>query len=66
MPQFTWIGKNKVENHDKELPFKVLKPNKELSHGKGEHLLIEGDNLEALKALIIMVPGWLKKKNLKI
>ncbi len=52
MPQFTWIGKDKVENHDKDLPFRVLKPNKALSVDGSENLLIEGDNLEALKALM--------------
>ncbi len=53
MPVITWIGKDKVVNHDKELPFRVLKPVKELSVGENsENLLIEGDNLEALKALM--------------
>src|SRR3989338_3175859 len=53
MPILTWIGKDKVVNHDKELPFKVLKPVKKLSVGKeSKNLLIEGDNLEALKALM--------------
>lgn len=53
MPVINWIGKDKVINHDKELPFKVLKPVKELSVGENsENLLIEGDNLEALKALM--------------
>ncbi len=52
MPQLTWIGKDKVENHDKDLPFRVLKPNKKLSVGEDDNLLIQGDNLEALKALM--------------
>lgn len=53
MPVLTWIGKDKVINHDKELAFKVLKPVKALSVGKeSKSLLIEGDNLEALKALM--------------
>jgi adenine-specific DNA-methyltransferase len=52
MPQLTWIGKDKVENHDKDLPFRVLKPNKKLSVGDNDNLLIQGDNLEALKALM--------------
>lgn len=53
MPVLNWIGKDKVINHDKELPFRVLKQNKKLSVGeKSENLLIEGDNLEALKALM--------------
>ena len=53
MPVLNWIGKDKVINHDKELPFRVLKPVKNLSVGKdSENLLIEGDNLEALKSLM--------------
>ena len=53
MPVLNWIGKDKVVNHDQELPFRVLKPEKELSVGKNsENLLVEGDNLEALKALM--------------
>lgn len=53
MPILNWIGKDKVVNHDKELPFRVLKQVKELSVGDtNENLLVEGDNLEALKALM--------------
>lgn len=53
MPVLNWIGKDKVVNHDKELPFRVLKPVRELSVGNdNENLLVEGDNLEALKALM--------------
>lgn len=53
MPVLNWIGKDKVVNHDKELPFRVLKTVTELSVGENsENLLIEGDNLEALKALM--------------
>jgi adenine-specific DNA-methyltransferase len=61
MPVLTWIGKDKVVNHDKELPFRVLKPVKELSVGdNSENLLIEGDNLEALKALMPFYYGKVK------
>lgn len=53
MPVLNWIGKDKVVNHDKELPFRVLKQVKELSVGDdNNNLLVEGDNLEALKALM--------------
>jgi len=45
MPVLTWIGKDKVVNHDKELPFRVLKKNKDLSEGENsENLLVEGDD----------------------
>lgn len=61
MPVLTWIGKDKVVNHDKELPFRVLKKNKDLSEGENsENLLVEGDNLEALKALMPFYFGKVK------
>lgn len=61
MPQLTWIGKDKVVNHDKELPFRVLKPVKELSVGEdSDNLLIQGDNLEALKSLMPFYYGKVK------
>jgi adenine specific DNA methylase Mod len=61
MPLLSWIGKDKVVNHDKELPFRVLKTVKELSVGEAsKNLLIEGDNLEALKALMPFYYGKVK------
>jgi adenine-specific DNA-methyltransferase len=53
MPELSWIGKDKIVNHDKELPYRVLKANPQLSVGdKSENLIIQGDNLEALKSLM--------------
>lgn len=53
MPTLNWIGKEAVVNHDKEVPFKLLKKVKSLSIGKNsKNLIIHGDNLEALKALM--------------
>ncbi len=61
MPGLNWNGKEKIVNHDKELPFRALKQNKKLSEGeKSENLLIERDNLEALKALM---PFYYNKVN---
>lgn len=61
MPVLNWIGKDKVVNHDKELPFRVLKPVKDQSIGEAsENLLIQGDNLEALKALMPFYYGKVK------
>ncbi len=51
MPVLNWIGKESVVNHDKEIPFRLLKKIKTHSVGDSENLIIEGDNLEALKAL---------------
>lgn len=61
MPLFTWIGKEKVVSHDQEVPFRLLKKNKGLSLGKSsENLIVEGDNLEALKALMPFYYGKVK------
>ncbi|MDP3996100.1 MAG: DNA methyltransferase [bacterium] len=61
MPLFTWIGKDKVVNHDKDVPFRLLKKNKGLSLGeRSENLIVEGDNLEALKALLPFYYGQVK------
>ena len=52
MPILNWIGKESVVNHHKNVPFRLLKKNKSKSVGDSENLIIEGDNLEALKALL--------------
>ena len=52
MPILYWIGKKQVINHDKEVPFRLLKRVESLSEGTSENLIIKGDNLEALKALL--------------
>ncbi len=61
MPTLNWIGKEAVANHDKEVPFRLLKKVK--SHSVGENsqnLIIHGDNLEALKALMPYYQGKIK------
>lgn len=61
MPTLNWIGKEKIVNHDKEVPFRLLKKNQKLSLGKSsENLIVEGDNLEALKALMPFYYGKVK------
>lgn len=53
MPTLNWIGKEAVVNHDKEVPFRLLKKVKSSSVGdNSQNLIIHGDNLEALKALM--------------
>lgn len=53
MPTLNWIGKEAVVNHDKEVPFKLLKKVKTASAGSNsQNLILHGDNLEALKALM--------------
>ena len=58
MPVLNWIGKEAVVNHDKEVPFKLLKKIKSASVGENsQNLIIHGDNLEALKALMPYYTG---------
>lgn len=54
MPELNWIGKNHVLHLDKQVPYRMIHCDSGLSIGDvGEgNLLIEGDNLEALKALL--------------
>lgn len=52
MPTLNWIGKEAVVNHDKEVPFRLLKKVKSASVGKSRNLILHGDNLQALKALM--------------
>ncbi|MBI1924167.1 site-specific DNA-methyltransferase [Candidatus Poribacteria bacterium] len=62
MPTLDWIGKQAVVNHHKQVPFHLLQQN--AAHSVGEpnsgNLLIEGDNLLALKALLPYYAGQVK------
>jgi adenine-specific DNA-methyltransferase len=61
MPSLNWIGKEAVTNHDKEVPFRLLKKIKTASVGdESQNLIIHGDNLEALKALVPYYGGKVK------
>jgi adenine-specific DNA-methyltransferase len=53
MATLNWIGKESIVDHDQEVPFKLLKKIPSASVGKeSKNLIIHGDNLEALKALM--------------
>lgn len=62
MPTLNWIGKDAVINHHKEVPFRLLKCRADLSVGDPDsgNLLVQGDNLEALKALLPYYAGQVK------
>ncbi len=54
MPTLDWIGKKAVVNHHREVPYRLLHCDKSKSAGDPDagNLLVQGDNLEALKALL--------------
>jgi adenine-specific DNA-methyltransferase len=61
MPTLNWIGKEAVANHDKEVSFRLLRKVKANSTGENsQNLIIHGDNLEALKALMPYYVGKIK------
>ena len=62
MPTLDWIGKKAVVNHHREVPFHILKEDESLSFGKRDsgNLIVEGDNLVALKALLPYYKGKVK------
>lgn len=62
MPTLNWIGKDAVVKHHKEVPFRLLEPVSELSCGPVDtgNLIVQGDNLHALKALLPRYAGQVK------
>ena len=67
MPTLDWIGKSKVINHHLDVPFRVLErqysydaDGKHETDNGSENMIIRGDNLEALKALLPRYEGKVK------
>lgn len=62
MPTLDWIGKKAVVEHHKQVPFHLLRCNDALSVGEpgSGNLLVQGDNLLALKALLPYYAGRVK------
>jgi site-specific DNA-methyltransferase (adenine-specific)/adenine-specific DNA-methyltransferase len=62
VPTLNWIGKDAVVRHHKEVPFRLLEADPKLSHGDpaSGNLIVEGDNLHALKALLPRYAGKVK------
>ena len=67
MPTLEWIGKDKVVNHHQKVPYRVLE--RRYSYDEAgqhdedngsENMIIHGDNLEALKALLPRYEGKVK------
>jgi hypothetical protein len=62
VPTLNWIGKEAVEHHHKEVPYRLIHCDGALSAGDPDarNLLVQGDNLEALKALLPYYGGQVK------
>ena len=63
MPTLNWIGKDKVVNHHLDVPFRTLEKQYTFAsegHEDDGNMIIHGDNLDALKALLPMYEGRVK------
>lgn len=62
MPTLNWIGKEAVVNHHRQVPFRLLRDVPSLSCGDpgSGNLIVQGDNLVALKALLPYYAGQVK------
>ena len=60
MPTLEWIGKDKVVNHHLEVPYRVLEERYTYNAETSDNMIIRGDNLEALKALLPRYEGRVK------
>jgi len=62
MPTLNWIGKEAVVNHHRQVPFHLLKDVPDFSCGDpgSGNLIVQGDNLVALKALLPYYAGQVK------
>ena len=67
MPTLEWIGKDKVINHHLAVPYRVLERRysydergQHAEDNGSENMVIHGDNLEALKALLPKYEGRVK------
>jgi site-specific DNA-methyltransferase (adenine-specific)/adenine-specific DNA-methyltransferase len=62
MPSLDWIGKEAVVGHHRKVPYHLLRCDNTLSFGDPDagNLLVQGDNLLALKALLPYYAGKVK------
>lgn len=62
MPTLDWIGKQAVVNHHREVPYRLIHCDSDLSAGDSDagNLLVQGDNLQALRALLPYYAGKVK------
>lgn len=67
MPTLNWIGKDKIVNHHQDVPYRVLEhqygftaKGQQKKSTESGNIIIEGDNLEALKTLLPQYEGQIK------
>ncbi len=60
MPQLTWLGDAEAKRAARHVPYRLLDPVDQIGDPAAQNMLIQGDNLEALKALMPFYAGRVK------
>ncbi len=60
MPQLTWLGDAEAKRASRRVPYRLLDPVESIGDASAGNWLIQGDNLDALKALIPFYAGRVK------
>lgn len=60
MPTLNWLGDDKAKQIARHVPYRLLETVSQHGDTNSENLLIQGDNLEALKALLPFYAGQVK------
>lgn len=60
MPELHWLGDAEAKRAARRVPYRLLEPVEQVGDPAAQNLLIQGDNLEALKALLPFYAGRVK------
>ncbi len=60
MPQLTWLGDAEAKRAAQRVPYRLIEPVASYGDSSADSLLIQGDNLDALKALLPFYAGRVK------
>lgn len=62
MPFLSWLNREQALNKAKKVPYRLLEADPNLDHGdlNATNMIVQGDNLEALKALLPYFAGQVK------
>ncbi|HWP96132.1 MAG TPA: site-specific DNA-methyltransferase [Syntrophomonadaceae bacterium] len=61
MPILQWLNRNETVSISRKVPYRLLEEDKQYSYGEeSDNMVIQGDNLEALKALLPYYAGQVK------
>ncbi|GAP65095.1 hypothetical protein MBSD_n0384 [Mizugakiibacter sediminis] len=60
MPELNWLGDAKARKAAARVPYRLLEPVAQIGDPAAENLLVQGDNLDALKSLLPLYAGRVK------